>query len=99
NVNLSLDDSGLLWESIVKNGQAAGSAFHTTIPTAIPEPSTIVSMLTGAGMLGLIVIRRRPRHTHSSLLRLWQISPRPSAGTFAPALIFFNSRLFLLVVG
>lgn len=58
-VTLSLDDANLVWESIARVGQAGSTAFHTTIP--IPEPSTMVSMLTGAGMLGLIVIRRRRR--------------------------------------
>jgi hypothetical protein len=57
NVTLSLDDLGLLWESIVKNGQASTTAFHTSISTAIPEPSTY--LLFGAGALGMMALRRR----------------------------------------
>jgi hypothetical protein len=58
-VTLSLDDANLVWESIVRLGQSGTTAFHTTIP--VPEPSTITSLLAGAGMLGLVVIRRRRR--------------------------------------
>jgi hypothetical protein len=58
-VTLSLDDANLVWESIARLGQSSNTAFHTTIP--IPEPSTFASMLTGAGMLGFVVIRRRRR--------------------------------------
>ncbi|HEY4281910.1 MAG TPA: PEP-CTERM sorting domain-containing protein [Chthoniobacterales bacterium] len=55
---LSLADSGLVWESIVR-GMNANTAFHTSIATAIPEPTTITSMLIGAGLLCGAIIRRR----------------------------------------
>jgi hypothetical protein len=54
-VTLSLNDASLVWESIVR-GQAASTAFHTTI-SAIPEPSTYALMCLGA--LGMMVLRRR----------------------------------------
>jgi hypothetical protein len=58
NVTLSLDDLGLEWLSIAQGG-AAGTAFHTTIPTAIPEPSTLACLLLGgAGTLALGARRR-----------------------------------------
>jgi hypothetical protein len=57
-IPISLNDTGLVWESIVLNSQAGSSAFHTTI-SAIPEPSTYALMFMGA--LGMIVLRRRVR--------------------------------------
>jgi hypothetical protein len=57
-VTLSLADSGLVWESIVR-GMDANTAFHTSIATAIPEPTTVTSMLIGAGMLAGAILRRR----------------------------------------
>jgi hypothetical protein len=58
NVTLSLDDVGLEWLSIAQGG-AAGTAFRTTIPTAIPEPSTLACLLFGgAGTLALGARRR-----------------------------------------
>lgn len=56
-IPISLDDTGLEWESIVLFAQGANSAFHTTIP--VPEPSSF--MLLGAGALGLFIIRRRAK--------------------------------------
>jgi hypothetical protein len=57
-VNISLDDTGLEWLSIAQGG-LAGTAFRTTIPTAIPEPSTLACLLFGgAGTLALGARRR-----------------------------------------
>lgn len=57
-VPMSLDDAGLEWLSI-SLGQAANTAFHTTVPTAaVPEPST-VALLIGGGLVGLVARRRR----------------------------------------
>jgi hypothetical protein len=59
NIPISLNDPGLEWLSIAQGG-AANTAFHTTIPTAIPEPSTLACLLFGgAGTLALGKIRRR----------------------------------------
>lgn len=55
-LTLSLDDPGLVWESIVRFGQASNTAFHTTI---VPEPTTITSFVVGSGLLALAVARRR----------------------------------------
>jgi PEP-CTERM motif len=55
-VTISLNDSPLIWESIAAKGQAAGTAFHTTI-AAIPEPSTIA--LLGLSLIGVPLARRR----------------------------------------
>jgi len=41
-INLSFDDAGLQWESIVTHGQSAATAFHTTV---VPEPDTIFNVL------------------------------------------------------
>ena len=56
-VEISLNDPGLLWESVVRAGQASNTAFHTTIP--IPEPSTIA--LIGFALVGapIVYLRRR----------------------------------------
>jgi hypothetical protein len=54
---ISLDKASIEWESIVKLGQAGTTAFHTTIP--IPEPSTVASLLVGAGLLAGVIARRR----------------------------------------
>ena len=53
-LNMSLNDAGLEWQSIVVSGQAAGTAFHTSI--AIPEPSTFACV--GLGMFMLVTFRR-----------------------------------------
>lgn len=62
NVTISLDDvnPNLEWLSIVQ-GQAANTAFHTTIPlTAVPEPGTVAAgVLAAATMIGAAVSRRR----------------------------------------
>lgn len=55
---ISLDQASIEWESIVKFGQAGSTAFHTTI-SAIPEPSTVASLLVGAGLLAGVIARRR----------------------------------------
>ena len=49
-VPMSLDDSGLEWQSIASGG-AANTAFHTTIATAVPEPSAVASLLIGGVMI------------------------------------------------
>lgn len=59
-VVMSLDDPLLEWYSVFL-GQAAGSAFHTTIATAIPEPSTLASLILGGSALALAGSRRRSR--------------------------------------
>jgi hypothetical protein len=57
-VNVSLADPNLDWYSIFLGG-AAGTAFHTTVPSAIPEPSTLACLLLGgAGTLALGARRR-----------------------------------------
>jgi hypothetical protein len=59
NVAITLDQAGLEWLSIAQGG-AAGTAFHTTLPTAIPEPSTLACLLLGgAGTLAIGKMRRR----------------------------------------
>lgn len=58
NVTISLDDLGLEWQSIAL-GQAANTAFHTTIPiTAVPEPSTWVAGALVAATLAAVARRR-----------------------------------------
>jgi hypothetical protein len=58
-VNMTLDDAGLVWQSIFSFGQAGTTAFHTSIATAIPEPSTLACLLLGgAGTLALGARRR-----------------------------------------
>lgn len=60
-IPISLDDTGLEWESIAVYGQAGSSAFHTTIP--VPEPSTIfIAALSTAG-LGWNALRRFTRRS------------------------------------
>jgi hypothetical protein len=55
-VTMSLDDTGLVWEG------GSNSAFHTTIATAVPEPSTVASVLLGVGLLTMA----RPRRSRPS---------------------------------
>jgi len=57
-VVMSLDNAGLEWQSIAM-GQAATTAFHTSIAIPIPEPSTMV--LLGMALSALPVIYRRKR--------------------------------------
>lgn len=54
---LSLDDSGLEWESIAVFSQAGSTAFTTSIATAIPEPS--MSLLSLLGTAAVFLRRRR----------------------------------------
>lgn len=61
NVTISLDDAGIVFESIAVNGQAADTAFHTTI--AIPEPSTYALM--AFGVTGLLLLSRRKQRLAS----------------------------------
>ena len=62
-VNISLDNIGLEWLSIAQ-GQAANSAFHTTISiTAVPEVSTYVSAFLCAVMTTVHLVRRRQART------------------------------------
>jgi hypothetical protein len=65
-VTMSLNDTGLQWLSIAMGG-AAGTAFHTTIinPAAIPEPSTVASMILGGGALSALVFARARRRSKS----------------------------------
>ena len=56
-VEISLNDPGLVWESIVRAGQSANTAFHTTIP--IPEPSTIALLGFALAAAPVVYIRRR----------------------------------------
>jgi hypothetical protein len=57
-LTMSLEDAGLQWLSIAQGG-AAGTAFHTSLPTAIPEPSTLACLLLGgAGTLAFGARRR-----------------------------------------
>lgn len=56
-VNMTLDDTGLVWQSIFSFGQPSATAFHTAI--AIPEPSTLASLILGGGALVLVGVRRR----------------------------------------
>ena len=59
-VAISLDQTaGLLWESIVVNGQSGASAFHTTI--AVPEPSTVSLICFGLAAAPFAYLRRRRR--------------------------------------
>jgi len=51
-INLSFDDPGLQWESIVVHGHLGASAFHTTI-VPVPEPDTIFSVLPCLAALAL----------------------------------------------
>jgi hypothetical protein len=58
-VNISLNDPGLEWLSIAQ-GQAANTAFRTTIPLSqVPEPGTIAAGCASAGALLVAAIRRR----------------------------------------
>lgn len=58
-MTISFDDSGLEWLSIFQ-GQAANTAFHTTISTtAVPEVSTVVCPLLAGAALVLHTLRRR----------------------------------------
>jgi hypothetical protein len=59
-VGLSLDDPGLEWLSIALGGDA-NTAFHTTLPTAVQEPSTLASMVIGGGGLAFYLLGRRRR--------------------------------------
>ncbi|MEA3209356.1 MAG: hypothetical protein QOE70_2413 [Chthoniobacter sp.] len=54
-INISLNDPGLEWLSIA-SGQAANTAFHTTMLT-VPEPG--ISGLLLAGLVGIVARRRR----------------------------------------
>jgi len=58
-VNISLDDLGLVWESIVVKSQSTNTAFHTSIP--IPEPSTLALILVGTCAAPVAYFRRRLR--------------------------------------
>jgi hypothetical protein len=58
-VAITLDAPLLEWQSIAQ-GQNSNTAFHTTLAfTAVPEPSTIASVLIGSGLLGIVGVRRR----------------------------------------
>lgn len=57
-ITISLNDLGLEWQSVAI-GQSANTAFHTTIPTAVPEVSTVACAFLCAGGLGLHAYRRR----------------------------------------
>jgi hypothetical protein len=57
NVTMSLDDTGLQWQSIIM-GQNGNTAFHTTI-TLVPEPSSIALVILGVGLIPLARLRRR----------------------------------------
>jgi hypothetical protein len=57
-INISLDDSGLEWQSVAA-GQSAATAFHTSI-VIVPEPST---MLLAAFGLGTLAAGRRGRES------------------------------------
>ena len=57
-VNISLDNLGLEWQSIAQ-GQAANTAFHTTIAlAAIPEPSTLALVGLALGFAPVAWLRR-----------------------------------------
>ena len=60
-IDISLNDVGLEWQSIFE-GQAATTAFHTSIPlAAVPEPGSIAAaILAGATVLLGALRRRRP---------------------------------------
>lgn len=60
-VNMSLDDAGLLWQSIVAQGQDATTAFHTSIATAVPEPSSAILLALGAAMAPVALRLRRKK--------------------------------------
>lgn len=51
-INLSFDDPGLQWESIVTFGQSGATAFHTTI-VPVPEPDSVFHALPCLAALGL----------------------------------------------
>jgi hypothetical protein len=55
-VNISLSESNLIWESVVRG--MPGTEFHTTLQ-AIPEPTTVTSILIGTGLLCGPMLRRR----------------------------------------
>ncbi len=59
-VNMSLDDAGLIWQSIAQ-GQNANTAFHTSIATAVPEPSSAILLALGTALapLGLRLRRKK----------------------------------------
>lgn len=58
---MQLTDLGLEWLSIAQ-GQAANTAFHTSIPlAAIPEPATVATGLLASASLAFAAFRRRRR--------------------------------------
>jgi hypothetical protein len=60
NVLISLDDSGLQWESVVADNMPISTAFHTSIPiTAVPEPATWAGSILPLLALAFPAIRRR----------------------------------------
>jgi hypothetical protein len=62
-LNMSLGNLGVEWESIVVDLQGSNTAFHTTIPTAVPEVSTVACALLCACGLGLHAFRRHRAKT------------------------------------
>ncbi len=54
-IAISLDQSGLEWQSISVSGQPGSTAFTTSI--AVPEPSSM--LLAGLGLASLVARRRR----------------------------------------